>query len=192
MIDSLETIQLERSAAITRSVANLFAGLYTGVMEVVATRDSNNRSSMDALPPVLPHNLVTIRTNELCEIIRPHRARLEKAGWTAAQIDQIEEDHRELRRAVSSESQFKASLLECSDSRTSFMEGWALCRNRFDKLQLFAGGLASMFPNTATVESDFSVIGAEKNVYRESLTDFSLEGILHAKQFESLRSLSTE
>ena len=143
-------------------------------------------------PPVLPHNLVTIRTNELCEIIRPHRARLEKAGWTAAQIDQIEEDHRELRRAVSSESQFKASLLECSDSRTSFMEGWALCRNRFDKLQLFTGGFASMFPSTATVESDFSVIGAEKNVYRESLTDFSLEGILHAKQFESLRSLSTE
>ena len=31
--------------------------------------------------------------------------------------------HRELRRAVSSESQFKASLLDCSDSRTSFMEG---------------------------------------------------------------------
>ncbi len=72
------------------------------------------------------------------------------------------------------------------------MEGWALCRNRFDKLQLFAGGLASMFPNTATVESDFSVIGAKKNVYRESLTDFSLKGILHAKQFESLRSLSTK
>ena len=93
---------------------------------------------------------------------------------------------------MSSESQFKASLLECSDSITSFMEGWALCRNRFDKLQLFAGGLASMSPNTATVESDFSVIGAEKNVYRESLTDFSLEGILHAKQFQSLRSLSTE
>jgi hypothetical protein len=192
VIDSLAAMQPERSAAITQSVANLFAGLYAGVMAVVATRDSNNRSSLDVLPPVLPHNLATIRTNELCEIIRPHRVRLEQAGWTTAQVDQIEEDHRELRRAVSSESQFKASLCECSDSTTSFMEGWALCRNRFDKLQLFSGGLASMFPNTATVESDFSVIGVEKNVYRESLTDFSLEGILHAKQFNSLRSLSTE
>ena len=55
---------------------------------------------------------------------------------------------------------------------------------------MFAGGIASMLPNTATVESDFSVIGAEKNMFRQSLTDFSLEGILHAKQFESLRSLS--
>ena len=41
-----------------------------------------------------------------------------------------------------------------------------------------------MFPNTASVESDFSLIGVEKTVYRQSLTDFSLEGILHAKQFE--------
>ena len=192
MIDLLETIQLEGSAAITRSVANLFAGLYTGVMDVVATRDSNNKGSMDALPPVLPHNLASIRTNKLCEILHPHRPRLQKAGWTVVQMDQIKEDHQKLLRAVSSESQFKASLLERSDCKTTFRESWALYRNRFDKLQLFAGGLNSMFPNTATVESDFSVIGVKKNVYHKSLTDFLLEGILHAKQFESLCSLSTK
>eukprot|EP00171_Calliarthron_tuberculosum_P001790 IDg1790t1 len=45
--------------------------------------------------------------------------------------------------------------------------------------QAFCGGLALAFPNTATVESDFSVIGVEKNDYRKSLTDFSLEGVLH-------------
>jgi hypothetical protein len=47
-----------------------------------------------------------------------------------------------------------------------------------------------MFPNTATVESDFSVIGFEKNEYRTSLTDFSLEGALHSRQFEKLRSIA--
>ena len=73
VIDSLETIQPERSAAITQSVANLFTGLYTGVMDMVTTRDSNNKGSMDALPPVLPHNLATILTNELCKILCPHR-----------------------------------------------------------------------------------------------------------------------
>ena len=52
VIDLLETIQPERSAAITWSVANLFAGLYTGVMDVVATMGSNNEGSMDALPLV--------------------------------------------------------------------------------------------------------------------------------------------
>ena len=125
-------------------------------------------------------------------ITGPHRVRLQTAGWTTEQIDQIEEDHRELRRAANSDVRFKELLGGCSDAKTGFMEGWTLCQGRFDKLQLFAGGLASMFPNTATVESDFSIIGAEKNVYRQSLTDFSLEGILHAKQFEALRSMSTE
>ena len=59
-----------------------------------------------------------------------------------------------------------------------------MCQGRFDSLRQFAEGLASMFPNTASVESDFSLIGVGKTVYRQSLTDFLLEGILHAKQFE--------
>lgn len=48
-----------------------------------------------------------------------------------------------------------------------------------------------MFLNTLTVESDILLIGAEKNVYGQSVTDLLLEGILHAKQFGTLRSMST-
>ena len=120
-------------------------------MDVVATRDSNNKGSMDALPPVLPHNLASICTNELCKILCPHRPQLQKASWTVAQMDQIKEDHQKLLCVVSSESQFKASLLKCSNCKATFREGWALCRNCFDKVQLFVGSLASMFPNTTTV-----------------------------------------
>ena len=77
---------------------------------------------------------------------------------------------------MNSEAQYKELLRRCSDVKTGFMEGWALCRGRFDKLQLLYGGLTSMFPNTATVESDFSIIGAGKNVYHQSLTDFFARG----------------
>jgi hypothetical protein len=35
--------------------------------------------------------------------------------------------------------------------------------DRFMMLQKSCGGLTSAFPNTATVESDFSIIGWEKN-----------------------------
>jgi hypothetical protein len=49
--------------------------------------------------------------------------------------------------------------------------------------------MASIFPNTSTVEADFSVIGWEKNEYRHCLTDFSLEGILQMKQFKSIREI---
>ena len=47
-----------------------------------------------------------------------------------------------------------------------------------------------MFSNTATVESDFSILDWEADEYRISLTNLSLEGILQYKQFELLNSLS--
>lgn len=72
------------------------------------------------------------------------------------------------------------------------MEGWELFQVRFKKLQLFAGGLESKFPNTATVEADLSIIGAEKSVYCQSLTDFFQEGIIHAKKCEALRPMSAK
>lgn len=91
VIDSLRAVPRKRSAATTRSATNLFAGFYTGIMDAVTTRDSINQSSADARPPVLVNSLATIRTSKLCEIIRPLRARLKQAGWTAAQTDQMEE-----------------------------------------------------------------------------------------------------
>ena len=60
---------------------------------------------------------------------------------------------------------------------------------KFDILRDFCGGIATIFLNTATVESDFSVLGWEKNEYRQSLTDLSLEGIMQCKQFELLSKL---
>ena len=162
VIDTLTTIPPESIVAITRSVTNLFVGLYTRIMAVVAARDSQNQSSTDVLPTVLPHSLALICTNELCKLIWPQRLQLKVNGWTTQQIDQIEEDHHKLQRAANSEVWLKELLDWCSDVKTGFMEGWTLCQGCFDKLQLFAGGLASMFPNTATVELDFSIIGAEK------------------------------
>ena len=49
-----------------------------------------------------------------------------------------------------------------------------------------------MFPGTATVESDFSLVQYEKNSFRSCLADISLEGILHCKQFEAAESLNTD
>ena len=46
-----------------------------------------------------------------------------------------------------------------------------------------------MFVNTATVESDFSILGWEKDEYRLSLTDLALEGIIQCKQYELLKRL---
>jgi hypothetical protein len=41
----------------------------------------------------------------------------------------------------------------------------------------FCGGLASPFPNTAIVESDFSVLKWEKDLHRSNITPFHLKGL---------------
>jgi hypothetical protein len=53
-------------------------------------------------------------------------------------------------------------------------------------LTSIAEELASIFLNTSMVEADFSGIVWEKNDYRHSLTDVSLEGILQTKQFKTI------
>ena len=52
----------------------------------------------------------------------------------------------------------------------------------------FYGGIESIFPNTASVESNFSILGWKKDEFRLSLTDLSLEGIMHCKQYKALLS----
>ena len=70
-----------------------------------------------------------------------------------------------------------------------FERCWAQYGQRYQRLRDFVGGLATVFPGTATVESDFSVINSESNRCRTALTDLSLEGILHSKQWDEVRRL---
>ena len=47
----------------------------------------------------------------------------------------------------------------------------------------------SVFSNTATVESDFLILNWEKDEYRLSLMDLSLESIIQCRQFKVLSEL---
>jgi hypothetical protein len=46
------------------------------------------------------------------------------------------------------------------------------------KLRQFCGGLATVFPGTATVESNFGMLKWEYVKFRLNLSELSLEGIL--------------
>ncbi len=78
----------------------------------------------------------------------------------------------------------------CNDATTDFSDGWKVTGFRFPDLRQFCGDLASTFPNTATVEFDFSIIGWEKDEYHKSIIDYS-QGVLHCKQFAALSTLKT-
>ena len=66
---------------------------------------------------------------------------------------------------------------------------WECVADRGPLLYAFFGGLATVFPGTATVESDFSESKWTKDEYSVSLSDFSLEAKLHTRQFDLIQSL---
>ena len=49
--------------------------------------------------------------------------------------------------------------------------------------------MPTMFPNTATIEFDFSILKLSKDEHRKSMTDLSLEGVMQCKQFDALSKL---
>ena len=90
------------------------------------------------------------------------RSNLE-SKWNSSKIDSLEAEHRQLRTAAFSERQFK-SMLEEQDDLTSFEKAWGGgLAERFPLLCKFGGGLASTYPGTSRVESDFSILGVEKS-----------------------------
>ena len=60
-------------------------------------------------------------------------------------------------------------------------------QDRFPLLNQFIGGFGTVFPGTSTVESDFLILKWSKDDFSTAMMDFSLEGILHTKQFSRLQ-----
>ena len=125
-----------------------------------------------------------MRGRDFAALINLHKERLVEF-FSEAQVQEIEDNHQYLCRAYQAEPVLKA-LLDSHDDETEFKESWLTLHERFSMIASFAGGLASVFPNTSTAESDFSVLKWEKHDFRQSLSDLSLEGIIQAKQYSKL------
>jgi hypothetical protein len=112
------------------------------------------------------------------------------ASYSEAEIE-IETQHQDLVSAYQKEQTLKAYLDNCTDC-SKFDDVWHLLGEKFTLLRDFAGGLATVSPSTATVESDFSLMKWEKNKFRSILSDFSFDGILHYKQYEATQKHKSE
>ena len=154
----------------------MFVRAAAEINAIVAERDSSNQAG-DALPPVVPKHLVKIDMRALVGVMNKHMDQL-SYFYSDEAIECISTDFAELKQLYREDSQLKQAIDDCSDVSTSFTEAWALLSDKCGHLREFCGGLASAFPNTASVESDFSVINWEKDDNRTSLTDFSLEGVV--------------
>jgi hypothetical protein len=174
--------------SVLRALATMLVSM-ADCLHAVISGNAENTLRADNIPAVLPHQLTRLRTRDVSLQVLRQRDRLQ-SFFTNAEIEDIEAEHQDLIQAYGSEPIMKECLDKCDD-RTTFDEGWNLLGKKLISLRNFTGGLATVFPSTAPVESDFSLIKWEKNEFRSSLTDFSLEGILHCTQYKSLMKHST-
>ncbi|CEP02203.1 hypothetical protein PBRA_002468 [Plasmodiophora brassicae] len=151
----------------------------SGVLAIVATDDTVTEK---VTIPVLPHELVHLQGRELVAIIKKHKDRL-LASWAEDDVTKIVSQHKALKAQYDSSARMRTALSRCND-QTTFDDAWAIegIRDRYGDLCRFVGGLASILPNTATVEADFSSLKFEKDKFSKSLTDFSLETKLQARR----------
>jgi len=96
-------------------------------------------------------------------------------------VNQTEADHRDLLNLYASYQILRVTINRHT-IETSFDDAWDYAPGRFDHLQSFCGGVATVFPNMTSVESDFSILKWEMDENHTCLMHLSLEGVFRAKQ----------
>jgi hypothetical protein len=118
------------------------------------------------------------------QVVIRFRSSLEKA-FGECYIDASEAEHRSLRDRYLRDPLLK-DMLDSMKDTIGYHDAWVSLRSQFPKLREFSSGLATIYPGTTRVESEFSILRWEKDEYRSAVMNFSLEGIMHAKQFMAL------
>lgn len=182
-------IDFQQVWSIEPFLARLFAGLVDGISCIFALQDNCNEAEDAEELPVIPIMPVSLRPAEVSVWPNRYKARLTAVNWSESSIEQMERNNRALPNAYKNKPVFRQTIDACKFNRNFIVEGREPASGHFDALHNFCGYLESDFPNTATAESDFLVIGWEKSLSRNGLTDFFLEGIIQKKQFCRLQGL---
>ena len=106
-------------------------------------------------------------------------------------FEMIDQQFRNLRIAVFEQDGLQQSLEEAQSRSkdSSFQKNWSPLGSSFNDLRQYCGGITNVMPRTSCVESTFSLINWTKDPNSKQLTDFSLEAILHCKQYGMLQEL---
>ena len=101
-------------------------------------------------------------------------------------IESICDQHTKLKQCIASEPRLETSFRTCASG--DFEIAWLPGGSRFQDLQMFCVGLATVMPTTSRVEGDFSLVNYRKNDHCSNLSDFALEGVMHSHQLRELQN----
>ena len=142
-------------------------------MGVKAERDENNLPLDHDAPPVIPQQLVKLHPSKFIQdVLNAYRDRLEKF-WMPEQVEGIEANHRDLIKMFRDDDAMRNAIGK-HDANTLFNDACD-CVLRFKQVRAFCGSLATIFPNTTSVESDFSILKWELDEFCTALMHLSLE-----------------
>ncbi|CAM6007707.1 unnamed protein product [Sphagnum balticum] len=96
--------------------------------------------------------------------------------WSEEEIDEIKAKQCNLIKRYNKDQHIK-QIIDLYKHTVSFNEAWDKNGVPFNRLCQFYSGLATTFLNMMSVESDFSILKWEKDDYRSSMTNLTLEGI---------------
>jgi hypothetical protein len=145
-------------------------------MGVKAEHDGNNMRLESDTPPMLPAQLIAIHHGKFVnEVLEPYHDHI-SAFWSFEDVDQTKADHRDFLNLYASD-QILHVAIDRHTIETSFDDTWDYALGRFDHLGSFCGGLATVFANTTSIESDFSILKWEMDENCTYLMHLSLEGV---------------
>lgn len=177
-------------ASIIATVAKFSLNPVEGINEIVVERDNANAAAAAQVPPVLPVELCEMTPRKFAAALTLQKPRLLQ-HFSEQEFNDIDRQYRDLCLRYKEEEPFCLHLKLNSEkhNKDRFKKLWNDVGNGYELLRECCGGLASVMAGTASVESDFSKINWTKDAHSISMTDFTLESILHCKQHNSLVQL---
>jgi hypothetical protein len=181
-------IDANEKTIVLETIAQFTIGLSNGIIKVEVERDPANNATIDLAPLVMLMDLIKMRSSTfISEVIELRKAQLQATAWTDNQINAIKNDHRKLLTAYCRENDI-SSIVDQHNHTTSFNEAWdSLDGARFDQLRRFCAGLATVFPNSTSVEFDFLILKWELDEFPQESAGLVLGGNLPNKTVRDAR-----
>ena len=133
-----------------------------GIKGNIVERDAINRGT-STLPPVLPKVLLNMSRAQFGDLVAG-QVLLIANKLSVEEIICLEDEFKAFKDQTYSEAGFRQQI-EAMDDTISFDNAWKPISARYPLLCMLFRGLATVFPGTSTVESNFSVIGFDKDDY---------------------------
>jgi hypothetical protein len=179
------TLEPEEARAVEFGIGKMFLGKVEKISAIRGERNTSNGPSSQKLPPLLPPELAELAPRRYNDILMEQSQRLRCSGQS---VDELEREFRSFKAAVHVESALSDTVnMYCATTGPEV--AWQPFGTRFAKLRQFCGGLATVVPGTASVESVLSVLKWEHDEFRSTLTELSFEGIMQCKQFKKVLAL---